>query len=472
MKILNIKKHAKALVAVAFVGLGIAGTAGFSYGQDVDSLAKKVTGNEVINTEVGSRADIKTVLGLKDTIYSKVKIDDSAVNYVKLGTYKAKIDEERLIGKQASKTVTVKVQDTQAPTILLNKKAHTLNYGASVDAKEFVNFKDNYTYGLKLRTSATSTKINTQKVGKTTATITTKDEAGNKASKTLVFTVKDDIKPKIKGINAKVLSYGASFKALDGVEVSDNSGSKPSLSIRYNGNKWSAKNRFSTKKAGNYKIVYVVVDGSGNKTRVERSIKVKAKPAPVVKAQPTQAVYNNTIKTQQPANNAVKSTQSAYKASNTSTGYNSTSSQKIAYSAPQRAYTAPQPSGLNVNSANGWWSVAGWSNRMFHHSYAGEALAGVGSGSRVYYNGGTYVVDYVTVVYAGGYKGCPAGKSNHTVAGNVDMTASFESADLTLQTCEDNGYSKIRVAVCHAVSGVARQQVANQPSAIEVSDPE
>ena len=113
-----------------------------------------------------------------------------------------------------------------------------------------------------------SEDVNTSKVGEYTITYSAKDSAGNKANTIRVVKVVDTTPPTIslKGDNPMILTEGSSFND-PGVNTSDNANGE--IKVTTSGS-------VDTNKVGEYSLIYIATDNSGNKVKTTRVIKVIA----------------------------------------------------------------------------------------------------------------------------------------------------------------------------------------------------
>ena len=181
------------------------------------------------------------------------------VNSNKLGIYELKYSIKKNI---FTKTITriVEVKDLSEPEIILDggKKVSVCPY----DEYKETGYKaiDNYDGDL-------TKKVNVKK-DKTKYVYEVSDSSGNKAKISRKITYEDNEKPNItlKGGN-KIYTFINEPLDDPGVNVTDNCDKEIASKIK-------VSSGVDTKKLGVYKILYVVVDKSGNKTEVEREVEV------------------------------------------------------------------------------------------------------------------------------------------------------------------------------------------------------
>lgn len=219
-----------------------------------DPLVFKAKGVEVeINEKFDALKNIDKIYGgdIKD-----VKIDDSNVNYNKLGKY-----ELIYLYHDKEYSVIVKVVDTIKPEFEIVDL--DLDVGMKIDpASMVINIKD-----------ATKTKIQFKKKydfsqeGVIDVVVQVIDEAGNVTEKKgKVNLVKDDQAPVINDLPVISITKGDTIDYNQGVTISDNRDPNPVLNID--------ASQVDTNKIGTYIVIYTVSDRSGNKTEKQREIKV------------------------------------------------------------------------------------------------------------------------------------------------------------------------------------------------------
>lgn len=206
--------------------------------------------------EIGSVVDYRKYIDSVDGNKSKLVIDDSKVNYNKLGTYD-------VIFKLGDKSLTksFKVVDTTKPKVEL--KTLTIRYNYPLKAKELIknitdntkttiSFKKNYSFNVE---------------GKQEVTVKVEDEAGNTTEAITTITVleQDKTAPVIKTNEISIIKD--SKKDLTKlIEVSDNQDTNVKIKTH--------ETNLDRSKLGDYKIKVEATDASNNKTTKEITVKV------------------------------------------------------------------------------------------------------------------------------------------------------------------------------------------------------
>lgn len=217
--------------------------------------------NSVIDVElkdsVNLKKNIRYVFAGKA---SQVKITGSVDN-TKEGDYRVTYS-----WRGRKKTVTVKVRDTKPP-VLEMKNSYTVDLGGAVTADDFVKkVKDASEVSLKILNAK-----KWDKAGEYSISVEAKDIYGNKTTgKSKLILEEDKTPPEISGAEDTEILQGKTMDFSSGVTVKDNADPDPSLSVD------STKADLNT--PGTYVVTYVAKDRSGNETKVERKITVKANP--------------------------------------------------------------------------------------------------------------------------------------------------------------------------------------------------
>lgn len=217
--------------------------------------------------------------------------------------------------------------------------------------------------------------------------------------------VKDTKAPMFSGINDVEIKYGSKFSTVKGITAYDLASGKRGFSVYYNGKKVGRNNYINTKKVGTHKLRYEVSDRNGLKTIAYRNVKVLPK--------------------------AVK------------TGGRATPNVK----ANGRVHTIYP----RLNDEKGFWYDSFYHARKFYvHSYAGENLNRFKKGDIVKFKIGNtnykYIVfdKFVCLGDNASYPGAPAGKRYYASTRGRSMENDIAYAPVAMQTCYDNGYSKIK----------------------------
>lgn len=210
-----------------------------------------------VEVEINENFDaLKNIKEVRDGDIKDVKVDDSNVNYDKLGEYQLVYqyhDEEY--------SITINVVDTTKPEFDIVDL--DLDLGMKIDPASMVtNIKD-----------ATKTKVKFKEEydfsqeGVIDVVVQVIDEGGNITEKKgKVNLVKDDQAPKISELPAITIVKGNTIDYNQGVTISDNRDPNPTLNID--------SSQVDINKVGTYIAVYTVSDRSGNKIEKKRKIKV------------------------------------------------------------------------------------------------------------------------------------------------------------------------------------------------------
>lgn len=226
-------------------------------------------------------------------------------------------------------------------------------------------------------------------------------------------TVKDTKPPMFSGVKDVSISYGSKFSTTKGIIAHDIASGRRGYSVYYNNKKVSKKNYINTKKVGYHKLRYEVSDKNGLKTVAYRNVKVLPRVAKTSRKKTT-----------------VKKTGRVY-------------------------HIYPR-----LNDERGFWY---WKNdnRLFIHSWMGENLTyNKGDIVKVTVSGKTYqyiITDkFVCFGDKSMYPGVPRGKEWVAPSRNKYMKNDIDNSDLVFQTCQDGGYSKIKILTASAVNGSAK----------------
>lgn len=211
--------------------------------------------------EINSVVDYtKFIKSVKNGSKNEIKIDSSKVDIKKLGEYPVTYQF-----KDKEKTIKVKVVDTVEPKVTLNSKKVALNEKVKPEkfikkiedqTKTTVSFRKNYKF---------------DKLGTKDIEIVVEDEGKNKVTKTVkVEVVKDEKAPTIiAGNKSFIIGSKVDLKSI--VNVVDDFDPHPVLTID--------DSKLDLKKVGQYKVVYVAKDFSGNESKKEVIIQMIDKTA-------------------------------------------------------------------------------------------------------------------------------------------------------------------------------------------------
>lgn len=218
--------------------------------------------------------------------------------------------------------------------------------------------------------------------------------------------VKDTKKPYFTGIKDVTVNYGSKFSTTKGITAYDLATGKRGYSIYYNNKKVGKKNYINTKKVGFHKLRYEVTDKNGLKTIAYRNVKVLPK---IVK----------------------------------------TSKQKTATKIKRGKTITIYP---KLNNDSGFWYQRNIP-QLYVHSWRGESINHFNKGDIVKFkvSGKTYQYQIYDkfICYAqntgGMYTGVPYGKAWVASSRNKYMKKDIDDAPLVFQTCQDGGWSKVKI---------------------------
>ncbi len=173
----------------------------------------------------------------------------------------------------------------------------------------------------------TEEKVDTSVLGETAVTIKVKDLNGVEKEYTYKVNVKDSKAPTISYKEKLTVTEGTKIDLLKNVSAKDNSGEKIKVTV---------EGKYDFNKVGTYKLQYVAKDSSGNETKRDFSLVVKAKPV-VVEKKDEPSSENKTTNDNKNSNisgstaKAGKVTDSSLNGTKTSKGYTITVKNGVTY---------------------------------------------------------------------------------------------------------------------------------------------
>ena len=232
--------------------------------------------------------------------------------------------------------------------------------------------------------------------------------------------IRDTKAPTFSGISDKTINQHSKFSTTSGISAYDSSEGKKGYSVylwkKSTGyRKVSKKHYINTKYAGKYQLKYIVKDKKGNTTVRYRKITVKAIPKKTAGKAKTSA---------------------SLKKGKTITIY------------PKK------------NDEKGFWYVDSVS-KFYVHSYRGESLNNFNKGDILkFYVGGrwyTYQI-YDKFVCFGNKETYPgaSGREWYAPTRGKNMKKIHDNADLKLQTCNDGGYSTVKICLARPYNNSAK----------------
>ncbi len=168
-----------------------------------------------------------------------------------------------IFGKRNYKTV-LHVQDTIAPEVTLSKESvemyTTAEAPAAADLVESVIDVTNCTIDY-------DKKYDFTKEGSFDANIVVKDTSGNTTEVSIPCkVVEDTTPPEITGVAPLEIAQGDSVSYRKNIKVTDDKDENPKLEVD--------SSEVNVDKRGVYKVKYIAVDGAGNKTEKETTVKI------------------------------------------------------------------------------------------------------------------------------------------------------------------------------------------------------
>lgn len=188
------------------------------------------------------------------------------VNTKKAGNYTLTYSVTDKAGNKISSKRTITVVDNILPS-LSGIKDSKIDFGNSFDLLAGISASDNndgdITSSIRVEGS-----VDINKAGSYILTYSVTDKSGNKASAKRNITVIDNINPEIIGATDGIVGLYTKFNLLDGVSASDNNDGDITSNIKISGS-------INPDIAGDYTIIYQVVDDAGNRTEIIRVLTVK-----------------------------------------------------------------------------------------------------------------------------------------------------------------------------------------------------
>ena len=161
-----------------------------------------------ISISVGNKPDLKKNVTAKDSMGNNathlIKITGK-VNTKKAGTYTVTYSVTDALKRTTKKKIKVTVKDDAKP-IIYGAKNQTVELGSTVNVKKNVTAKTTSGENLTSKIKVTGS-VNTKKVGSYKITYTVTASNGKKATKTVVFTVKDTTAPVVTGLKDETITY-------------------------------------------------------------------------------------------------------------------------------------------------------------------------------------------------------------------------------------------------------------------------
>lgn len=165
------------------------------------------------------------------------------------------------------------VVDTTAP-IISGASDVTVEAGRTFNGTQGMSASDETDGNLTAKVIVSGT-VDVKKPGVYVLTYTVNDRAGNVGKVVRRVTVKDTIKPVLKGIKTKTVYLNSRFSTKTGITAMDSISGNLTKSIKVSG-------KVDVKKVGSYYLTYSVTDKAGNTQTAVRKIVVKDNVKPVI----------------------------------------------------------------------------------------------------------------------------------------------------------------------------------------------
>lgn len=236
-----------------------------------DSGAPELTGKDAA-IEKGTSVDLLKALSIvaiddmDGNITSKVTIDDSNVKYDTVGEYVVTASVTDESGNKTEKTFKLTIREDGTAPVIEGHNA-IIAVGAEFNPINDLGLKvtDNKDGDITSKAVVTHV-VDTSKNGVFRVKVEAVDNAGNKSERIFIVRVLDKGFIEAGNITIKV---GETFDPLKEVKAYDIDGEDLTSTIEI------LSNNVDTSKAGDYKVVYKIVDKDGNVVTLERSVKVE-----------------------------------------------------------------------------------------------------------------------------------------------------------------------------------------------------
>ena len=263
------------------------------------SFADVYGSKEILYLEYGDLFDPNIIKIYENGKVSSKKptIDDSAVDYTKLGTYIIKVSYVDSKGKTYTDQRTLIIKDTKGPVITL-KGDNPLSVRQKTPYVEpGYEVYDNYDRPEDIKVVIQG-KVDTNFLESYVLTYIATDSSGNKSSvtrtvmvETKTSTTTSTTKPKKVGVTTLTLK-GQSTMYLDFLTTYKEPGYTATDTVDGNiTSKVIATGKVNIARLGTYPITYSVTNSGGKKTTVTRTVIVSDKTAPVIKINGANPLY-------------------------------------------------------------------------------------------------------------------------------------------------------------------------------------
>ncbi|WP_327444093.1 immunoglobulin-like domain-containing protein [Clostridium tarantellae] len=196
-----------------------------------------------------------------------------SVDTSRLGTYNLTytvIDSDDNIVK-VTRTVTVRSNDKPVISGILDK---TIKIGDNFNPILGVLVKDTEDGEITNRIAINGI-VDNNNVGEYELTYSVIDDDGNKVSKARKIIVRSNDKPVITGTDNILLKVGDNFNPMEGIKAYDTEDKDITNLIQVKGN-------VDVNKSGIYQLKYSVIDSDGNKTIINRQVRIRSNEKPVL----------------------------------------------------------------------------------------------------------------------------------------------------------------------------------------------
>lgn len=263
-----------------------------------DSGAPELTGKDAA-IEKGKTVDLLKALSIvaiddmDGNITSKVIIDDSKVKYDTVGEYVVTASVTDESGNKTEKTFKLTIREDGTEPVIEGHNA-IIALGSNFDPIADLGLKvtDNKDGDITSKAVVTHV-VDTSKNGVFRVKVEAVDNAGNKSERIFIVRVLDKGFIEAGNITIKV---GETFDPLKDVKAYDIDGEDLTSTIEI------LSNNVDTSKAGEYKVVYKIVDKDGNVVTLERSVKVEKSAEPTDPEEPGNPDPGNPTNPEEPGN--------------------------------------------------------------------------------------------------------------------------------------------------------------------------
>ena len=251
-------------------------------GRVVKSSYKVTNENDVINTEPVINASNKSIVqGTKINLLDGVSATDSedgnitnkiqvtgTVDKDKIGSYEITYSVTDSGNLTTTKKITITVTENKKPVIEANDLEVTVN--TKFDPLDKVKAIDPEDGNITKDIEVVENTVDIHTIGEYNVTYKVSDSYNQEVEKSIKVNVVKDRDPVINATDRRI-TLNSSFDPLDDVSATDPEDGDITKDIEV------VENTVNTKKIGNYKVVYKVVDSSSNETIKEIKVSVEEK---------------------------------------------------------------------------------------------------------------------------------------------------------------------------------------------------